>query len=320
MSSTTANFDLKPPKKNFIQKARSQNELFLLSLPFIAFFFVFSYFPLWGLTMAFQQFRPQYSFWEQEWVGFQHFIELFTDPHFGAVMRNTIAMASINLVLHFVTAIVFAILLNELRMRRFKRVVQSISYLPHFLSWIIVCGLIANVLAMEDGILNNILMWFGIIDAPIHWLGTPGYFWGIVGASNVWKSMGWNSIIYLAAMTSIDPALYEAAAVDGCGRFGRIWNITLPGIKSTIVILLILHAGWILNAGFEVQYLLGNSGLVVEVSETIDIFVNRRGFGARGIGGLSYGTAAGMFRTVVSVIVIFTVNKIAGMVGEDKLI
>jgi putative aldouronate transport system permease protein len=211
-------------------------------------------------------------------------------------------------------------MLNELRLRKFKRIVQSISYLPHFLSWIIVCGLIASVLAMEDGVLNNILMWFGIIDAPIHWLGTPRYFWGIVGASNVWKSMGWNSIIYLAAMTSIDPALYEAAAVDGCGRFGRILNITLPGIKSTIIILLILNAGWILNAGFEIQFILGNSGLVREVSETIDIFVIRRGFGARGIGGLSYGTAAGMFRTVVSVIVIFTVNKIAGMVGEDKLI
>jgi len=227
-------------------------------------------------------------------------------------LRNTIAMGLINLVLHFITAIALALFLNELRARLFKRFVQTISYLPHFLSWIIVCGLIASMLSMDDGIINNMLMAIGLIDSPVHWLGEPGYFWGIVGVSNVWKSMGWNSIIYLAAMTAIDPALYEAAAADGCGRFRRMWHITLPGIKSTILVLLILNAGWILNASFEIPYILGNSGLVRDVSETIDIFVLRRGFGSRSVIGYSYGTAAGMFKTVVSLVLVFFVNKISG--------
>ena len=308
------------PKRSFFQRASEQKELVFLTIPFIIFFFIFSYFPLWGLTMAFQIFRPELSFWEQEWVGLMHFRNLFTDPYFALAMRNTLAMAIISLVLHFVTAILFALFLNEIRLRNYKKIVQSISYLPHFLSWIVVCGLLANILAMEDGILNNVLIWMGIIDRPIHWLGTPRYFWGIVGVSNVWKSMGWNSIIYLAAMTAVNPELYEAAAVDGCGRFKRMWHITLPCIKPTIVILLILNAGWILNVNFEVPYILGNSGLVREVSETIQIFVLRRGFGSRGILGLSYGTAAGMFITVVSVVVIFICNKIAKLLGEETLI
>ena len=317
---TTKEVRLEPPKKSFFEKAKTQKELVLLSIPFIAFFFIFFYFPLWGLTMAFQIFRPEFSFWEQEWVGLMHFRNLFSDQYFALALRNTLVMAVINLILHFVTAIVFALFLNELRLMKYKRVVQSISYLPHFLSWIIVCGIMANMLAMEDGVINNLLMFFGLIDSPIHWLGEPKYFWGIVGASNVWKSMGWNSIIYLAAMTAINPELYEAAAVDGCGRFGRMWHITLPCIRPTIVVLFILNAGWILNVNFEVPYLLGNSGLVMDVSETIDIFVLRRGFGSRGILGLSYGTAAGMFKTVVSVVVIFICNKIASWLGEEKLI
>jgi len=307
-------------KKTFLQRARTQKELIIITIPFIVFFFIFSYYPLWGLTMAFQTFRPHLSFWEQEWVGFHHFRNLFNDRYFLIALRNTLAMGIINLVLHFVTAIAFALFLNELRLKMYKRIVQSISYLPHFLSWIIVCGLLASMLSMDDGIINNILIALGIVDRPVHWLGRPEYFWGIVGASNVWKSMGWNSIIYLAAMTAIDPALYEAAAVDGCGRFGRMWHITLPSIKSTIIVLLILNAGWILNASFEVPYILGASGLVRGVSETIDIFVLRRGFGSLSVIGYSYGTAAGMFKTVVSLIVITLCNKIAGWVGEDKLI
>jgi len=308
------------PKRKFFQSVRSQKELVVISIPFIIYFFIFSYYPLWGLTMAFQNYKPQLAFWEQKWVGLTHFINLFSDRFFLIALRNTVAMSLINLVLHFVTAIVFALFLNELRSKRYKKLVQSISYMPHFLSWIIVCGLLANMLEMDDGIINNVLMAIGLVDKPIHWLGEPKYFWGIVGAANVWKSMGWNSIIYLAAMTAIDPSQYEAAAVDGCGRFGRMWHITLPGIKSTIIILLILNAGWILNSGFEVQYFLGNSGLVRDVSENLDIFVLRNGFGSRSVIGYSYGTAAGMFKTVVSLIVITFCNYIAGKVGEEKLV
>lgn len=307
-------------RREFFNKARKQKELILISVPFFVYILIFSYLPLWGLTMAFQNYKPQLSFFEQEWVGLRHFRNLFTDPDFYRVMRNTLAMSIINLVLSFVTAIGFALFLNELTGKYFgfKRVVQTISYMPHFLSWIIVTGLVSNILAMDGGILNELLMSLGLIKEKIHFMGTPGYFWWIVGFTNVWKSMGWNSIIYMAAITSIDPTLYEAAAVDGHGRFSRMLHITLPGIKSTIIILLILNAGWILNAGFEVQYILGTNGLVLDVSETIDIFVLKRGFGRAG--GFAFGTAAGMFKTVVSAVILILCNKIAGWLGEEKLV
>ena len=305
-------------KKGLWYRISRQKELTLLSIPFFIYFSIFSYAPLWGLTMAFQNYKPQRSFSEQQWVGFKHFEKLCTDPDFYRVMRNTLSMSIINLVLGFVFAIAFALFLNELRGKTFKRFTQTVSYMPHFLSMIIVTGLVSNFLAMDGGIVNELLMKTGLIKEKIHFMGEPGYFWWIVGFTNVWKSMGWNSIIYLAAITSIDPALYEAAAMDGCGRLGRMWNITLPGIKSTIVILLIMNAGWILNAGFEMQYILGSNGLVLDVSETIDIFVLKEGFGKSN--GFAFGTAAGMFKTVVSVIILTLFNKIAGMVGEEKLI
>lgn len=307
-------------RKEFWKQVRKQKNLILLSLPFFIYFLIFNYLPLWGLTLAFQNYKPYRTFWEQEWVGLLHFKNLFTDPDFYRVMRNTIGMSLINLFLGFVTAIIFALLLNELTgsLYKFKRVVQTISYMPHFLSWIIVCGLVSNVLSMDDGIINELLLKLGLIREKIHFLGKPGYFWWIVGFTNVWKSMGWNSIIYLAAITSIDPCLYEAAAIDGYGRFGRMWHVTLPGIKSTIIVLLIMNAGWILNAGFEMQYILGSNGLVLDVSETIDIFVLKRGFGRSG--GFSFGTAAGMFKTVVSTIILLLCNRIAALLDEERLV
>lgn len=303
---------------HFFYQLRIQWELVLIALPFFIYIFIFSYVPLWGLTIAFQDFKPQLSFFDQTWVGFKHFIDLFTDVEFIRVMRNTLAMGIINLVLHFVTAIAFALLLNELVGSKFKRVVQTISYMPHFLSWIIVCGLVSNMLAMDDGIINELLMKLGLVNSKIHFLGEPKYFWWIVGWSQVWKEMGWNTIIYLAAITAIDPSLYEAASIDGCSRFKKNLYITLPSIKSTIIILLIMNVGWILNVGFEVPYLLGANGVVQDVSWTIDIFVVKRGFGRSN--GFSVGTAGGMFKTIISVVLITVCNWIAGKLGEEKLI
>jgi len=308
------------PQRDLIKQVRKQKGLVMIAAPYFVYFFIFSYLPLWGLTMAFQNYKPHLSFFEQEWVGFRHFKNLFTDPDFYRIMRNTLGMSIINLTLGFVTAIGFALILNELTgsFHNFKRVVQTVSYMPHFLSWIIVCGLVSNILGMERGILNELLLSLGLIKERIHFMGEPKLFWWIVGFTNVWKSMGWNSIIYLAAITSIEPALYEAAAIDGYGRFGRMWNVTLPGIKSTIIVLLILNAGWILNAGFEIQYILGTNGMVLDVSETIDIFVLKRGFGRTG--GFAFGTAAGMFKTVVSAVVLILCNNIAGWLEEERLV
>ena len=188
------------------------------------FIFLFFHIYHYGTYHGIPELQTTIILFEQEWIGFTHFRNLFTDPDFYRVMRNTLGMSIINLVLSFVTAIAFALFLNELTgpFFKFKRVVQTISYMPHFLSWIIVCGLVSNALSMDGGIINELLLATGLVKNKIHFLGEASYFWWIVGFTNVWKSMGWNSIIYLAAITSIDPALYEAAAIDGYGRFGRM--------------------------------------------------------------------------------------------------
>ena len=223
-------------------------------------------------------------------------------------------MGVINLVVTFITAIVFAILLNEIKSKGGKKVVQTISYLPHFLSWIIVTGILHDMLS-GGGIVNELLLNFHIISQPINFFAHPGYFWPIVAFANVWKETGWNAIIYLAAITSIDPSLYEAAAIDGAGRWAKIKYITLPGIKSTIMILLLMNVGNVLNAGFEVQYLLGN-GLIKSVSDTIDIYVLTWGISQNDY---SLGTAAGIFKSAVSIILIIVANALAKRAGEERL-
>ncbi|MBO7747164.1 sugar ABC transporter permease [Paenibacillus sp. MWE-103] len=304
------------PKASVFKRMRGQKQLMLMSLPILAYVVLFSYYPIWGWTMAFQNYKPAKAFAEQEWVGLKQFRFLFSDDMFLNVLRNTIAMSFINMVLGFVTAIAFAILLNEIKHRLYKRAIQTISYLPHFLSWIIVTGIVANSLSVDGGIVNVLLMKLGFIHEPIMWLSMPHYFWGIVGASHVWKEVGWNAIIYLAAITSIDPSLYEAAEIDGANRYQKMLYVTLPGIKSIVIILLIMNIGWILEAGFEVQYLLGN-GVVVDWSQTIDIFVLKYGLQ---IGNYSLATAAGIFKSVVSITLIFAANTIAKRFGDDRLI
>ncbi|SFE01945.1 putative aldouronate transport system permease protein [Paenibacillus catalpae] len=307
---------VQPKKTRKSRRFKNQGQLMWMSLPVLIYVMLFSYYPIWGWTMAFQNYKPAKSFAQQEWVGLKQFKFLFTDEGFLRVLRNTIGMSAINMVLGFVTAIVFAILLNEVKNKLFKRSIQTISYLPHFLSWIIVTGIVASSLSVDGGIVNEVLMKLGFIHEPILWLSEPKYFWGIVGASHVWKEVGWNAIIYLAAITSIDPSLYEAAEIDGANRYHKMWYITLPGIKSIVIILLIMNLGWILEAGFEVQYLLGN-GVVVDWSETIDIFVLKYGLKQ---GNYSLATAAGIFKTVVSITLIYAANTLAKRFGEERLI
>ncbi|WP_068783971.1 ABC transporter permease [Paenibacillus phocaensis] len=294
---------------------KSQRQLIFMSVPLLAYIILFAYVPVWGWTMAFQNYKPARSFGQQEWVGFKQFKFLFTDDSFLRVLRNTLGMSIINLVLGFVTAIALALLLNEIKKIFWKRTVQTISYLPHFLSWIIVTGIVATSLA-SDGIVNDVLMRLHLIKEPILWLSEGKYFWGVVGASHVWKEVGWNTIIYLAAMAAIDPALYEAADIDGASRYRKMLHVTLPGIKPTIVILLIMSIGHILEAGFEVQYLLGN-GLVVDWAETIDIFVLKYGIAQ---GNYSLATAGGIFKTVVSVTMLLFANWMAKRLGEERLL
>ncbi|MDR0290132.1 MAG: ABC transporter permease subunit [Treponema sp.] len=303
-------------QKTFFENLMTQRQLLFMSLPLILYVLLFSYVPLWGWSMAFQRYQPAKGFFEQQWVGLQWFKFLFSDSRFLKVVRNTLAMSFINMALGYFAAISLALMLNELKNIGFKRVVQTISYLPHFLSWIIVTGLVASMLAVENGAINDFLVLLGIIKEPVLWLSEPNYFWGIVGITYVWKEVGWNTIIYLAAMAGIDPTLYEASEIDGCNRYQKMWHITLPGIKATIIILLIMSIGHVLDAGFEMQYLLRN-GLIQDVAETIDIYV--LDYGIR-LSNFSLATAAGMFKNVVNISLIFFANWIAKRAGEARLI
>lgn len=317
---TQTEVDLKPanntPKgfKAFLRKLSNQRALLMMTIPFVIWLFIFKYLPIWGWTMAFQDFRPALDFSDQEWVGWKHFEFLFLDDHFLRVLRNTLAMSLINLVLGFVTAIGLAILINELRSVGFKRVVQTISYLPHFLSWVVAAAIVSFTLSF-DGIVNDLLLRFNIVDEPVLFLGIGEYFWGILGAAETWKNVGWNAIIYLAAIAMIDQEQYEAAIIDGASRIQRIRFITLPGMRTVIIILLIMNLGYILESGFEPQYILGNP-LNVEYSENIDIFVLKYGIS---MGNFSLATAAGIFKTVVSFIFLFAANSISKRMGEARL-
>ncbi len=293
-----------------------QKQLIFMSVPMLIYILIFSYVPIWGWLMAFQNYKPAKSFFEQKWVGLQNFKYLFKDDNFIRDFRNTISMSFINLILSYVTAIVLALLLNEIKNVFFKRTVQTISYLPHFLSWVIVTGIVATCLSTEGGIVNIVLVKLGLINSPINWLSEGKYFWGIVGATNVWKEVGWNTIIYLGAITAIDPALYEAADLDGAGRFKKMWHVTLPGIKATFVVLLIMSIGHVMEAGFEIQYLLGK-GPVLDWSETIDIYVIKYGINQFNY---SLATAAGIFKSVIAIIMLFIANNVAKRLGEERLI
>lgn len=296
------------------KEVKRQKFLLFWAAVFVVYGVIFYYLPLGGWIMAFQNYKPKDGFWHSQFVGLDKFKFLFTDDGFLKVIRNTLAMGVINLIATFVMAILFAILLNEIRSQFGKKAVQTISYLPHFLSWIIVTGILHDALS-TNGIINELLMKLHIIDSTINFFAHPSYFWPIVAFSNVWKETGWNAIIYLAAITAIDPCLYEAASIDGAGRWAKIKYITIPGIKSTIMILLLMNVGNILNAGFEVQYLLGN-GLVKGVSETIDIYVLKWGISQNDY---SLGTAAGIFKSVVSIILIVIANQMARRAGEERL-
>ncbi|MBR2257652.1 MAG: sugar ABC transporter permease [Blautia sp.] len=318
MSTVTANSGqvIQPAKKpGFFKKLGKQWQLLLMSLPMLIYVLIFNYAPMWGWITAFQDYKPKLGISGSKFVGLKNFKWLFGREDFIQSIRNTLGMSIINLVLGTVTAILLAILLNEVLHSGFKRFVQTVTYLPHFLSMVIVVGMAQNIFA-SNGPLNQLLMNLHLIRQPIFFLGEGKLFWWLVGVINVWKEVGWNTIIYIAAMTAIDPCLYEAASIDGAGRFSKIRYITLPGIKSTFVILLIMNIGHLMEAGFEMQYLLGSS-LVQDWSQTIDIFVLKYGISKQQYG---VATAAGMFKSVVAIILLFTANTLAKKLDESTLI
>ncbi|MCI1774573.1 MAG: ABC transporter permease subunit [Paenibacillus lautus] len=291
-------------KKGFWTTFKEQKVLYGMSLPFIVIVFVFSYLPVWGWLMAFQNYKPGKGIFEQKWVGLDHFAALFADDKFYLVLRNTLAMSFMGLIVGFTIPILFAVLLNELRGSVFKRTVQTISYLPHFVSWVVVAGIVTKMLSTDGGAVNQLLMWLGLIDQPIQFMAQGNLFWYIVTGSDIWKEMGWSAIIYLAAISGIDQEQFEAAKVDGASRIRQIWHITLPSIAPTIAILMIMSIGHLISIGFEKQFLLGNP-LVVDYSQVLDLYALNYGLG---MGRFSFGTAIGMFNSIVSIILLLLAN------------
>ena len=307
----------RPREKNFFTKLCSQWQLALMSVPIFLYVILFNYVPLWGWSNAFKDYgnRKLVARGITPWNGLDNFKWLFSRPDFYHAIRNTLAMSVINLVFGTVSAVLLAVLLNEVRQKTFKKTVQTVTYLPHFLSMVIVVAMAQNIFA-SNGPVNALLQALHIVKEPVFWLGEGKHFWWLVGVINVWKEVGWGTIIYISAMTSIDPALYEAASIDGAGRFQRILHVTLPGIKSTFVILLIMNIGHLMEAGFEIQYLLGN-GLTAAYSRTIDIFVLEYGTQMMDFG---VATAAGIFKSVVAIILLIGANFISKSLGEETLV
>lgn len=305
----------KAARQDFIRRCKKQKILIIMSSIFIVYVFIFNYLPIWGWLMAFQEYKPGLGISKSQWVGLKQFKLLFTDNNFINVMRNTLGISALNIIFGYLTAIILAIFLNEVKNIGFKRIVQTISYLPHFVSWVVAANIVMWALSTDNGIINTILLKLHLIKDPILFLGLPQYFWGIITASNVWKEVGWNAIIYLAAMTAIDPSLYEAASIDGAGRIKRILHITIPGIWPTVRILLIMQCGWILNTGFE-QILLLQNPITFKTSDVLDTFTLRYGIS---MGRYSFAAAAGIFKSVISIILLLTANGISKKVSGEGI-
>ncbi|UQZ34112.1 protein lplB [Paenibacillus sp. PK3_47] len=295
-------------KPSVWKKLTNQLDLQSMVWPGIIFVAVFSYIPMYGVVMAFQQYDIFNGMMESPWVGFMNFRMFFEAPEFWNVMRNTIVISLLKLVITFPAPILLALMLNEVGNMAFKRFVQTVSYLPYFLSWVIVSGLVFSLLSVDNGTVNYLLERLNLSQEPVNFLAIPEYFWSILVSVNVWKEIGFGSIVYLAAIAGVDPAMYEAASIDGASRFKQIYLITLPSISPVIIIFMILAIGNLLSAGFEDILLLATNPILRPYSDVIDTYVYRVGIlNAR----FSYATAVGLFKAVISVILLVTANKIA---------
>lgn len=309
--------DLKPKaKKSVLVRFFKQWDLQMMVWPGLILIFVFAYIPMYGVLTGFMDYKITSggNIWANEWVGFKHLQMFFTAPEFGTVLRNTIIISLLKFLIGFPAPIILALMLNEVRNMAFKRVVQTVTYLPHFLSWVIVAGFVTSMLAVDNGSVNILLQNLGAIDDPINFLSIPQYFWSILITTNVWKEIGFSSIVYLAAIAGVDPSLYEAADIDGASKFKQIYLITLPCIMPVIIIFMILAIGNLLNAGFEDILLLANNPILRSVSDVVDTYVYRVGLlNYR----YSYATAVGLFKAIISVGLLTMANYIARRSGNS---
>lgn len=289
-----------PAWKRFLQQWGIQT----MVIPGIIWMIVFNYMPMSGILMAFKDFRLSYkSIFQGHWIGLANFTEFFNDSYFSITMTNTLGISALKLLIGFPLPILFALMLNEIRSTRLKKSIQTISYLPHFLSWVVLGGIMITWLS-KSGIINDLLVSLGISDQRVSYLGQPQYFWGLVLISDTWKELGWSAIIYLAAISGIDQQMYEAATVDGAGKLKKIWYITLPSITGTISILFILAVSGVMNSNFDQIFVLKNA-LNTETATVLDIYTYEMGMRN---GRFGYATAIGLFKSVIGTVLLLTAN------------
>lgn len=287
--------------------------LYLMLVPAFIYYIVFCYVPMYGATMAFKDFNPMLGIMKSPWNGFETFRELFSMGKFYSVFWNTLKISFVRLIFGFPFPIIVALMLNELKEGKFKRVVQTSIYIPNFISWVVVGGILTSLLSADSGIVNGIITALGF--EPIGFLTDEDFFVPTMVVSMIWKTFGWNTIIYLAAMTGIDPQLYEAATVDGAGRWRKLWHVTMPCIRSTIIVVLITRIGGLMQAGFEQILVLYHPG-VYKTADIIDTYVYRMGLAE---GKFELAAAVGLFKSVINFILLVIANKAARMAGEDGI-
>ncbi|CAH1201163.1 MULTISPECIES: ABC transporter permease [Paenibacillus] len=298
---------------NWKRQIRRNKWLYVLVLPGFLYFVIFKYLPMWGIVIAFQDYQPFLGIRNSEWVGFENFTTFFSNPDFFRLLRNTLILAIYDLIFFFPAPIIIALLLNEIRMAFFKRTIQTLVYVPHFVSMVIIASITYVFLTPQGGILYELIAW--ITGKPIDVLSSPDAFRPLIIIQMMWKEMGWGTIIFLAALAGVDTEQYEASIVDGAGRLRRMWHVTLPAIRTTIVILLILRLGNFLDTGFEQIYLMTNS-LNRDVADVFDTYVYTVGITQ---GAFSYSTAVGLFKSVVGIILVLGSNKLAKKFGHPGI-
>ncbi|WP_135556094.1 ABC transporter permease [Paenibacillus cymbidii] len=296
--------------KSFQRALKKNAPLYLLFLPTIAFYLIFKYAPMGGVLIAFKAYNFRDGIWNSPWVGWEHFELLFQSTRTVLVIWNTFKLSMLSLIISFPFPILLAILLNEVRKMWFRRAVQTIVYLPHFFSWVIIGGMVATIFSMQSSLLNHVIT--RVYGEPIPFMYQPGSWTAIFIGSGIWKEMGFSAIIYLAALSTIDPALYEAASIDGAGKLRKIWSITLPGISSTVVLVFILSLGRVMEVGFDHVYNLQNNA-VASVSEVISTYIYAVGIQG---GQFSLTTAMGLFESVIGFILVLSANWGARKLGH----
>ncbi|UVI32807.1 ABC transporter permease [Paenibacillus spongiae] len=295
------------------KRIRKNWDLYACLSPGLIYFFIFSYIPMFGLLIAFKDYNIFRGVFDSPWNNFAYFKEMVQLPDFYKIVRNTLMLNVLGLVIGFPAPIILAIMLNEVGSKYFKRISQSLLYLPHFMSWVLMGGMIYALLSPKFGIVNLVLQWIGL--EPIYFMASNSWWVSVFIGSGIWAGVGWGTIIYLAAMTTLDPHLYEAASIDGAGRWKKIVNITIPGIMPTIVILLILNIGHMVSIGFEQPYALMNP-LVMDVADVLSTYIYELGIRQ---GGFGLTTAIGMVQSIVNLMLIIGANYAANKMGREGI-